>query len=180
MKSGEGGKHPMIKLIVGLLYPESDPGLKDWSRALLEEDFGEIERESPAFSFDFTDYYRAIAPKLLRRFFSFKALRIPDLIGWKRKALSMEAVSSKNRKSGRRVNVDPGYLDGARLVLASTKDNAHRIYLGEGIFAEVTLCRRKNAWVGFPYTFPDFRSGVYDAFLDDVRIDWLRDMRNAG
>lgn len=75
----------MIKLIVGLLYPESDPGLKDWSRALLEEDFGEIERESPAFSFDFTDYYRAIAPKLLRRFFSFKALCIPDLIGWKKK-----------------------------------------------------------------------------------------------
>ena len=94
--------------------------------------------------------------------------------------MSMEAVSSKNRKSGRRVNIDPGYLDGARLVLASTKDNAHRIYLGEGIFAEVTLCRRKNTWVGFPYTFPDFRSGVYDAFLDDVRIDWLHDMRNAG
>jgi hypothetical protein len=96
---------------------------------------------------------------------------------WKRTAIALEAESSAGFPAGRRVNVDPGYLDGARIVLASTKDNAHRIYLRDGIFAEVTMCRGKSGWKSFSYTFPDFASGMYDAFLDEVRMDWRSGVR---
>jgi hypothetical protein len=79
-------------------------------------------------------------------------------------------------KKSRCVNIDPGYLDGARLVLASTKDHAHRIDLRDGIFAEITLRYRSKAWVAYDHTFPDFASGQYDEFLSVVRKDWLRDI----
>ncbi len=77
----------------------------------------------------------------------------------------------------RAVNIDPGYIDGARLILASTKDHAHRIWLRDGIYAEVTMRYRFKKWASFDYTFPDFRSGVYDNFLTQVRKIWLREIR---
>ena len=132
---------------------------------------------SPPYRFTWTDYYRGISPELLRRFVTFEGLRSPSgLAAWKKLAVSMEAESASGG-SGRRVNIDPGYLDGARLALASTKDNAHRIYLCDDIYAEVTLCRGKSGWVSFSYTFPDFASGTYFEFLDLVRADWKRDSR---
>jgi len=145
---------------------------------MLVERFGPVERENGPYAFGYTDYYKDISHSLSRCFFSFAGLRFPDLAGWKKFSLSLEKESASG-SSGRQVNVDPGYVDGARLVLASTKDNAHRIYISDGIFAEVTLCRRKYGWERFSYTFPDFKSGVYDSFLDAVRIDWRRDIRNT-
>ncbi|HCA40745.1 MAG TPA: DUF4416 domain-containing protein, partial [Aminobacterium sp.] len=83
---------------------------------------------------------------------------------------------AREERDIRAVNIDPGYINGARLVLASTKDHAHRIYLTEGIFAEVTMRYRFKQWVAFDYTFPDFASGRYNPFLSAVREDWHRDM----
>jgi hypothetical protein len=172
----EPAKH--IKIISGLLYPKDDPGLRDWAAGRLSERFGEIERTGGPFDFGYTDYYGGISPNLARYFISFRGLgRAGCLVGWKEFAIEIEAESAPASGAGRRVNVDPGYVDGARLVLASTKDNAHRIYLDRGIYAEVTLCRRKSGWESFSYTFPDFRSGAYDAFLDRVRLDWKSDIR---
>ena len=176
----KNGPNP-VKLIVGLLHPPADETLLEWSRAVLERAFGAVERESGRFPFGYTDYYRNIAPDLERTFFSFAGLRRPDeLVSWKLAAVSLEAESAAGgaNEKGRRVNIDPGYLDGARLVLASTKDNAHRIYIADGIYAEVTLCRRRTGWERFSYTFPDFRSGAYDEFFELVRRDWQRDFRN--
>ncbi|MBR0096320.1 MAG: DUF4416 family protein, partial [Synergistaceae bacterium] len=75
------------------------------------------------------------------------------------------------------INLDPGYIDGARLVLASTKDHAHRIWLHDGIYAEITMRYRFNSWASFDYTFPDFKSGVYDEFLSSVRNLWLQERK---
>lgn len=179
-QSRKNGPSP-VKLIVGLLHPAGGDALLEWSRAALEKKFGAVERESGRFPFGYTDYYRDIAPELERTFFSFAGLRRPDeLVSWKLSAVSLEAESAAGEpgETGRRVNIDPGYLDGARLVLASTKDNAHRIYIAEGIYAEVTLCRRRTGWERFSYTFPDFRSGIYDDFFELVRRDWQRDFKN--
>ena len=96
------------------------------------------------------------------------------LADWKRQAIEIESMS---RKPVRAVNIDPGYIDGARLVLASTKDHAHRIYLRDGIFAEVTMRYRFRKWAAFDYTFPDFASGVYDEFLLRVRRLWLLEVK---
>ena len=149
----------------------------EWARVRLRGAFGDIERESPQYSFDYTDYYRDISPRLARRFFSFVGLRHPfGLVVWKKLAISMESESAEGAPA-RRVNIDPGYIDGARLILASTKDNAHRVYMWDDIYAEVTLCRRKSGWESFSYTFPDFASGVYDEFLESVRVDWKKGVR---
>jgi hypothetical protein len=175
-----GGRRaaPLVKPVCGLLYPKGEPEWRERAREGLVRIFGAVERESGSFAFCHTDYYSDISPELLRCFFSFAGLSPPKLVRWKRAAIALESGSGEGRPGGaRRINVDPGYLDGARLVLASTKDNAQRIYLACGIFAEVTLCRRKSGWEGFRHTFPDFASGIYDAFLETARQDWRRDIR---
>jgi hypothetical protein len=173
---------PRVKLIVGVLYPpvESAGGGFDWFEWTVGELgalWGGAEFTGTAVPFTRTDYYRAIAPNLSRRFICFEGLFdagcLPD---WKKSAIAVEAKS----RTPRIVNVDPGYVDGARLVLASTKDHAHRVYLRDGIFAEVTMRFRFGKWASFDYTFPDFASGTYDEFLSAARASWLKDRGPAG
>ncbi|NLB83745.1 MAG: DUF4416 family protein [Synergistaceae bacterium] len=160
-----------VKLLAGVLYP--DERLWVWTVDALAALWGEPEEVSEPFSFSNTDYYAEIAPVLYRRFLSFSGLRDGgELPEWK---LASCAVEEKSRKP-RAVNIDPGYVNGARLVLASTKDHAHRIYLGRGIQAEVTLRYRFRKWQPFDYTFPDFASGQYDSFLSRVRNRWINEM----
>jgi hypothetical protein len=163
---------PWVKRIVGILYPgDSGDRWFDWTVGKLTALWGEPHIVSVPVPFTATDYYRDIAPNLLRRFVAFEEL-VPagGLPEWKRAAIAIEAES----RAPRIVNADPGYVDGARLVLASTKDHAHRVYLRDGIFAEVTLRFRFGKWVSFDYTFPDFASGAYDAFLSEARSSWLK------
>lgn len=174
-----------VKRVVGLLYPRDEPARRRWTLERLRDAFGPVERESELFDWTYTDYYRSISPDLTKCFFSFEGLCHPyGLADWKKRAVTLEAESGKDSleegEGGRRVNIDPGYLDGARLILASTKDNAQRIYLRDDIYAEVTMCRRRTGWEKFFYTFPDFASGAYDAFFDAVRADWRQDIRAAG
>lgn len=161
---------PAVIRIAGILHPDQE--WLEWSISRLSEIWGEPERKSESFPFRHTDYYRDISPVLYRTFLSFSGLAgAGDLAGWKLVTCSLESESGQSRK----VNIDPGYVNGSRLVLASTKDHAHRIFLRDGIFAEVTLRYKRKQWVSFDCTFPDFAKGVYDCFLNDVRLDWLRE-----
>ena len=163
---------PLVKLIAGFLFPNTQ--LYHWTIRKLSSLWGGIERKSPIYPFDHTDYYRDIAPVLYKAFVSFKGLYPADqLVRWKLQAVALEAESGPKRS----VNIDPGYLDVARLILASTKDHAHRIYISDGIFAEVTLRFMFGKWISYDHTFPDFKSGCYDDFLSLVRNDWLSDRR---
>ena len=165
---------PRVKRITGILFPNDE--LLAWSIERLTEIWGVPELVSSPVPFDKTDYYREIAPELSRVFVCFPGMVNPEgLADWKHQAIALEAQS---RQPVRAVNIDPGYVDGARLILASTKDHAHRIYLRDGIFAEVTMRYRFGKWQSFDYTFPDFASGVYDEFLSGARRLWL-DERNA-
>ncbi len=67
------------------------------------------------------------------------------------------------------MNIDPGYITTAKLVLASTKDHAHRIYLERGIYAEITLMYRHRAWESHEWTFPDYRRADYQEFFNGAR-----------
>lgn len=89
-------------------------------------------------------------------------------------AVSSSPAPRPPSRAPRAINIDPGYITGAKLVLASTKDFAHRIYLHSGIFAEITLSFRGGAWVSHEYTFPDFRAQTYHAFLRRARDAHLR------
>jgi hypothetical protein len=166
-----------VKLITGVLYP--DERWREWVIEKVTAVLGEIDAESEPVPFDLTNYYHDIAPTLYRQFLSFKGLRHGgDIVRWKKESCSIEEESSKafENRTIRTVNIDPGYVNGARLVLASTKDHAHRIYISDGIFAEVTMRYRFKRWVPFDYTFPDFASGRYDAFLLKARDIWSKEM----
>jgi hypothetical protein len=73
----------------------------------------------------------------------------------------------------RPLNLDPGYLTLGKLLLASTKDFAHRIYLGRGIYAEVTLQYKHGAWRHHEYTFADYRRADYQRFFSQCR-EWVK------
>ena len=164
---------PRVKRITGILYPDDE--LLVWTAGRLAEIWGEPEIVSSPVPFDKTNYYDDISPNLTRIFLCFPGLvSAGGLADWKHEAITIEAMS---RQPVRAVNIDPGYVDGARLVLASTKDHAHRIYLRDGIFAEVTMRYRFKKWQAFDYTFPDFASGVYDDFLSCARGLWLKEAR---
>jgi len=149
------------------------------ARTPLEALLGPVEMESPFYPFEKTDYYTAsMGAPLVRHFFSFRNLADPaQLAEWKTATNAMEAnlrqalCTPDNLE--RPVNLDVGYITGAKLVLASTKDFAHRLYLKDGIFGEITMGFRDNAWISHRFTFPDFKSGDYDAFLKRVRDEHL-------
>ncbi len=167
-------REPKVKRITGILYPNED--LLAWSVDMLAKIWGEPELMSKPVPFDKTNYYDDISPNLTRIFLCFPGLvNAGGLADWKHEAINIEAMS---RQPVRAVNIDPGYIDGARLVLASTKDHAHRIYLRDGIFAEVTMRYRFKKWAAFDYTFPDFASGAYDEFLLKARKLWLKEAKS--
>lgn len=169
-------RDPLVKKILALLVPHDAPDISQNAMELLKARWGSPERVSRPFAFDWTNYYENISPKLDRIFFSYPGLypmsKLPD---WKIESCEIEKLTGESR----RVNLDPGTVDGARLLLASTKGQAHRVYLRRGIFCEVTLCRRKGRWESFFYTFPDFKSGVYDDWLELVREDWKKEAQLA-
>ncbi|MBI1902112.1 MAG: DUF4416 family protein, partial [Planctomycetia bacterium] len=118
--------------------------------------------------FDDTDYYaREMGTNLRKVFLAFERLIDPGELApiklltnaWEREyADSSGAGGPASSAEPRPLNLDPGYLGLGKLVLASTKDHAHRIYLGQGIFAEVTLHYvRGLGWQPLPWTFPDYR-----------------------
>lgn len=161
-----------VKYVVGLL--SSDPDLLRRARQLLSRYFGRIDIESPPWPFDYTDYYTAeMGPNLQRGFLSFEALLPPErLVEMKRETNLLEqrlAEDVLDPQIPRPVNLDPGYLDLGKLVLASTKDASHRIYLGEGICAEVTLTYVHGHWQTLPWTYPDYADPRTHAFLTEVR-----------
>mgnify|MGYP002626330535 CR=1 FL=1 len=163
-----------VKRITGILYPNDE--LLRWSIDELAKIWGQPEIYSEPVAFDRTNYYDEISPNLTRIFLCFPGLvNASELADWKHQAIEIEA---RSREPIRAVNIDPGYVDGARLILASTKDHAHRIYLRDGIYAEVTMRYRFKKWQSFDYTFPDFASGVYDKFLLQVRRMWLQEIKS--
>ncbi len=145
----------------------------DWGRERTIAAWGSIALESPRFSFVETNYYESTMGAGIKKcFWAFEQLRDPaDLIDWKLAANDWErqyAATAKHAES-RPLNLDPGYMTLAKLVLASTKDHAHRIYLGRGIFAEVTLYFKDGRWQHRDWTFPDYRRADYQQFFLEAR-----------
>ncbi|AQT67658.1 hypothetical protein STSP2_00806 [Anaerohalosphaera lusitana] len=181
----EVGRPEPVKLIVGILG--ADEECLRFARERVEDEFGELDFVSEVWAFDQTRYYEdELGERPLRQFVSVGELVDPGrLAGIKHAANDMERelADEVGGELGRPVNLDPGYLEPAKLVLASTKNFAHRIYIGEGMYAEITLGYRRGEWLGFEYSFPDYKGGRYHAFLSKVRarlVEQLREMRRGG
>jgi hypothetical protein len=144
-----------------------------WGLYRAEEEFGFTAEVSPAFEFTETDYYAAeMGVGLKKQFWAFATPIDPGrLAAIKRLTNRWEAeyAALQHHAEPRPLNLDPGYVTLAKLVLASTKDHAHRIYLGEGVYAEVTLSYRRQGWQPFEWTYPDYRRADFHAFFDRCR-----------
>ena len=138
----------------------------------LELEIGAIDFVSPVLPFTATDYYQAeFGPNLQREIVTFAELRdIADLAAVKRltNELEMRWAIGGNRK----VNIDPGYIALGKFVLATTKDRDHRIYIGQGIFAEVTLRYRAGSFEDREWTYPDYSSLQYIELLNELRHEY--------
>jgi len=174
-----------VQPICGLI--SSDPDLMRRAVALLARHCGEPDAQSELWPFDSTDYYEPeMGPGLQRMFVAFGRLMDPgglrDL-----KILTNDLERRISRDLGlpeqrRTVNLDPGYMALSKLVLATTKDHAHRVYLGGGIYAECTLRYEHARWVPWPWTYPDYADERYHRFFTEVRERYqarLQDLTSA-
>jgi hypothetical protein len=157
-----------VKLFIGMISGRKD--VFDSTKEKLIEIFGPTDSESDPIPFTHTDYYeKEMGKNLVRRFLSFGRLIQPDTLP-NIKVLTNKLEESFTRAGSRLINLDPGYLSLDKLVLASTKNYSHRIYLKSGIYAEVTLIyRRSGGFRPLPWTYPDYRSAEYLQFFHRVR-----------
>jgi hypothetical protein len=169
-----------VKLIVGLLGQDADVLRR--ARQKLVRRFGQTDLESDLIAFEFTDYYaREMGENLLRWFLSFSNVIQPDQLAEIKEftnRLEAELAEQLLADVPRPVNIDPGYIDLGKLVLATTKDRAHRICIGPRVYAEVTLQYVQGAWQPSPWTYPDYQTPRYQEFLTAARVQ-LKAQRDA-
>ena len=159
------------------------PSAFDWVRKRAETQWGPLVLESEPFSFElFTDYYaKSMGETLPKRLWAFETLVSPDVLpkikcttnDWE-----AEFKAFVDCPVERPLNIDPGYIDLGKFILASTKDHAHRIYLSGGIFAETTLMYTQKQWKPLPWTYPDYQSADYQKFLTQCR-EYLKAKRGS-
>ena len=166
-----------VKLFAGVLYSSSEK----WRHAeeLLVQKYGSIDYKSPRVPFDITNYYDEEMGEGITRFFmSFEKLIMPnELAGIKIECNQIEDDLGEGGK--RKVNLDPGYIDYDKVVLASAKYNAHKIYLDYGIYADLTMLYAKGHFAPSSWAFPDFRSGDYEKVFLHMRAKYKAQMRAA-
>lgn len=165
-----------VKLIVAML--SARPEAFEHAQEALADRYGPLDYVSPDLPFTYTDYYAPeMGPRILRRFVSASELVDPGDLA--RVKVWTNALEDSCRQDGRRtINLDPGYICGGKLVLATTKDQAHRIYLAQGIYAEVTLLYRGRQFAVLPWTYPDYRTADYHRILSDIRTLYMAQLRN--
>lgn len=163
--------HPPVLFILAAF--SRYPAALQWTAECAGHAWGPIALASEAFNFVETTYYeRTMGPGLYKQFLAFERLIDPaELARRKHQTNQWEHTYSQIGEAPERrpLNLDPGYLSEAKLVLASTKDHAHRIYLSEGIFAEVTLQYSGHRWQPREWTYPDYQRADYHAFFDRCR-----------
>jgi len=192
------GKPVRAKLIAALM--STDECRIDEALSLLEPIFGFVERKSSVFPFIYSDYYRAeMGEGLLKTFCSFKKLIEPgQIVEVKLAAIECEKnllnapqsfqekrdQTSPGRQStepqgplGRIVNIDPGYVNAAKLVLATTKDCSHRIYMSNGIYGDIELIYKCGSFSSLDWTYPDYRTSLAVDFFNEVRSSYLAQLK---
>jgi hypothetical protein len=164
------------KLIAGFIFKEESALSR--AKIILQRKFGKIDFISPVLAFCYTDYYeKEFGKDLKRQFVSFRRLIDPSQL-YRIKLNTNKIERELSRRARRLVNIDPGYLDLAKLVLASTKDYNHRIYLKKGIYAEVTLFYRDKAFRSWEWTYPDYKSPEYLAIFQKIRENYALELKN--
>ena len=169
-----------VKLIIGILA--ADQYCLQSATESLTSEFGRADLLSDIWPFDQTDYYKdQTGDSILRQFISIEKLIDPAELP------KIKHVTNKlERKLARQltldlprpINLDPGVIEPSKLILATTKNYSHRIYIGKKMYAEVTLVFDKGSWCPLPYTYPDYRQDCYHDFFDKVRTRLLEQLKS--
>ena len=167
MSMGTIRKPQEVKLFTGIIAVSevfAQKALED-----LEEKYGRADFRSPLINFDFTDYYAEEMGKNLKRMWAgFEMLidpgRLPEI------KTAANGIEEKYSISGKRqVNIDPGYVTPAKIVLASSKDFSHRVYMAGGIYGEVTLMFKNKSFIPLDWTYPDYKSKTAMEYFLEIR-----------
>lgn len=162
------------KLVIGFFLKEKGLGIRVVKT--LTDKYGAVDMASPWLPFNFTTYYYdEMGTPLFRRLVAFKQLihqaSLADI------KLFTNNLENEHSIDGKRVvNIDPGYLLHERFVLATGKNFSHRIHIGKGIYADLTLIYTKGGFEPLPWTYPDYASENIMTFLKQVRKKYMVDL----
>jgi len=164
-----------LKFLIAVIYRE-----KIYLDRILSQvisSWGEIDFLGNSHPFDVTDYYRAeMGNPLFRKLITLKKLHNPEnIVHFKRFCNGLESKMKIN--GNRTVNLDAGYLDHNKLVLASAKEAGHKIYLSEGIYADLIAKYKQNNYRTFEWSFPDFKADIYQHELLQIRKIYLKQIK---
>ena len=168
-----------VKLLIGILA--ANKTCLDIALEQLIVTFGQADFVSDVWPFDKTSYYNnQIGGKIIRQFICIHNPIDPAKLAeikLKTNKLEQDLALQIDIDAPRPVNLDPGIIEPSKLVLASTKNFSHRIYIGKKIYAEVTLIFDKGRWSALPYTYPDYRQDCYHEFFEKVRKKLLEQLK---
>jgi hypothetical protein len=176
MARPKSAKPKRVKLFCGLI------GRDECVRSVLarlRREFGEVDCETDIRDFDATEYYaREMGPNLKRKWIAFLPLRERGYLALA-KHLCVELELELADNGDRTINIDPGYVDDAQVVLATTKNFAHRLYIGKGYYAEPTLIyvKGEGGYRPLEWTYPDYKTVKTLRFFRDVRCEYLRQVK---
>jgi Domain of unknown function (DUF4416) len=167
---------PTPALLVIACFSKYENALQ-WARERLQADYGPLAAVTPPFPFHHTTYYDAtMGANLLKQLLAFQQLVLPEqlaLIKLHTNQLERQLADAGEYPEPRPLNLDPGLLTLGKFLLATTKDQAHRIYLRDGIYAEVTLRFQSGEYEPWPWTYADYREPLLRAALKEFR-DYYR------
>jgi Domain of unknown function (DUF4416) len=171
--------YPPVKFFAALTFLPAAP--IEEAQQMLKPLLLEIEEISFCYDFDrFTHYYgEEMGIGLKKKVVSFRELRPADLLPEIK--ISTNKIESKFLGGqGRQINIDPGYICAAKMVLATTKDYDHRIYLNQGIFADLHYRFRQGHFQPTEWTYPDYRQPELINFFEGIRNSYLEELKNWG
>jgi len=153
----------------------SNASIYNETKLLLSDKFGKIEIISAIYDFNFTQYYfKEMGGDLRKQILGFEKLIAPEKLS-DFKILTNEIETKFSYNTNRKVNIDPGYLSAGKVVLATTKNFDHRIYLGKGIYGDVHLRYRGNKFHFNEWTYPDYRDMLAIDFFARLRKKYMKE-----
>jgi uncharacterized protein DUF4416 len=180
MKMGEENVAAKVKLFFALLFPNDEVLNRTLKR--LSNDYGDIDFRSPIVFFDKTTYYeKEMGAKLFKTFVSVSPLiKVEQLPGVKLQTNKLEKLYASG-DGNRVINIDPGYLSLPKIVLATTKDFDHRLYLSDNIYGEVTLHYngKDKSYAPWPWTYPDYKEAKALEFFNELRKIYRGQLRKS-
>jgi len=168
-----------VKYFVAILW--QDESVLSAACEFMKQSWGEIDYQGPDRSFDSSDYYdQEMGRGLQRRIIAFAQLRSPEELSAAKLRCNELEEKLRPGPAGRNINLDIGYLDHNKIILASAKGLGQKIYLSQGIYADLVARYGHGRYQPFEWTFPEFKAGRYDEELKIIRERYLQQIKESG